>query len=146
MGIPFQSTHDVTYFITTSIYDEIKHIKKNISGLELLLSAKRVSIIDPSPKFIASVKKKTVEMNALELSEADLTIIALGIEMEYPILSTDYILVNLAKHLHLQVVVPGKGKFKVKTLRKYCSLCKSFVNTSAPYCEFCGNMLIFKKV
>ena len=112
MGIPFQSTLDVTFLITTPIYDEIKHIKKHISGLELLLSAKRVSIIDPSPKFITNVKKKVVEINALELSDADLTVIALGMEMEYPILSTDYILVNLAKHLHLQVVSTGEGKIQ----------------------------------
>ena len=44
-GIPFSSQD--SYYVTTMVYDEIKHIKKNHNALEILLDSKRLVIHDP---------------------------------------------------------------------------------------------------
>ena len=44
-GTPFRS--EDSYYVTASVYDEIKHIKKNHMALEILLNSKRLIIQDP---------------------------------------------------------------------------------------------------
>lgn len=145
MGIPFQSTFDVSYIATSSIFEEIKHIKKNINAVETLILSQRVCIKDPSSETLSNLKQSISSFDSSRLSEADLSIIALGMEMKVPIVTSDYALANLARRLNLKVIIPGKEKFKIKTMKPYCSLCKSFDNALEPYCSKCGNLLIFKK-
>lgn len=145
MGIPFQSSSDILFVITSLIHNEIEHIRKNIHGLETLISAGRVSVMDPSQESFNTLKKLDSSYEVLRLSDADLSIIALGRELKYPIISSDYTLANLAKKLSLEVIIPGKDKFKLKSLKHYCSICRSFTNTSAPYCSICGNKVVLKK-
>lgn len=145
MGIPFQSSSDVSFMITSHIYDEIEHILKDINGLETLISAGRVSILNPSRESFNDLKKSNNRFEVSKLSDADLSLIALGKEVKYPIISTDYTLANLAKKLNLQVIIPGKDKFKIKSLKHYCSICKSFTDTREPYCNICGNKVILKR-
>lgn len=146
MGIPFQSSSNVSYVITSLIYEEIEHIKKRISGLEILISTGRVSITNPSTELGNNLKKLINSFEASKLSDADLSLIALGKELKYPIISSDYTLANFAKKLHLEVVIPGKEKFMVKSVRKYCSMCKSFIDTSESFCNACGNRLILRRI
>jgi UPF0271 protein len=145
MGIPFQSSPDVSFVITSLIHNEIEHIKKHINGLETLISAGRVSIINPSRELCIKLKKLNNSLEVSKLSDADLSLIALGKELKYPIISSDYTLANLAKKLNLEVLIPGKGKFIIKSLKYYCSICKSFTDIAALYCNTCGNKLVLKR-
>lgn len=145
MGIPFQSSSDILFVITSLIHDEIEHIRKNIHGLETLISAGRVSVTDPSQESFNTLKKLDSNFEVSRLSDADLSLIALGMELKYPIISSDYTLANLAKKLSLEVIIPGKDKFKLKSLKHYCSICRSFTGASAPYCNICGNKVVLKR-
>ena len=111
MGIPYQSNFDYIYFITPQIYDEIKHIKKNIDALDLLITLSKVHLMDATNDQISKVRKKEAEVGKICLSEADCSIIALALSLNIPLLSTDFALVNTAKHLRIKVVTPGKKKF-----------------------------------
>ena len=145
MGLPFQTTADYTYYITPEIFDEIKHIKKNIDGLDLLMTTKKVIMIEASREIIFEVKKKEIDVGRISLSEADYSVIALAIELNLPILSTDFSLANLAKHLSLKVLTPGKKNFIQRSSIKYCSICKKLFTNNLDYCEYCGNRLINRR-
>lgn len=141
MGIPFLTTSTYTYYITPQIYAEIKHLKKNVDGLNLLLVTKKVVIFEALPENMVKVKRMEAEIGQISLSEADQSIIALGMQLNIPILSTDFSLVNVAKHLSIQVIAPGKKNFVTRSSRKYCSICKKFFTKNLEFCEYCGNRL-----
>jgi UPF0271 protein len=145
MGLPFLTTVDYTYYITPEVFDEIKHIKKNIDGLDLLLITKKVILMEASKENILKVKKKEIDVGRTCLSEADYSVIALAIQLKLPIISIDFSLVNLAKHLSLKVLTPGKKNFIQRSSIKYCSICKKFFTNKIDYCEYCGNRLINKR-
>ena len=145
MGLPFLTTAENTYFITPEIFDEIKHIKKNLDALDLLMITKKVIIIEPSRHKILEVKKKEIEVGRVCLSTADHSIIALALELNFPLLTTDFSLANVAKHLSLKIVTPGKKSFSLRTSRKYCSICKKFFSNISEYCDCCGNQLINRR-
>lgn len=144
MGLPFLTTSPSTYYITPQIYDEIKHIKKNVNGLNLLIITKKVVIMEASIENMEKVKRKEAEIGRISLSVADRSLIALGMQVDVPILSTDFSLVNVAKHLSLKVIAPGKKNFVTRSSKKYCSICKKFYTKDLEFCENCGNRLIIK--
>ena len=145
MGLPFLTTADYTYYITPEVFDEIKHIKKSIDGLDLLMISKKVIMMEASRENILKVKKKEIDEGRICLSEADYSVIALAIQLNLPILSTDFSLANLAKHLALKVLTPGKKNFIQRSAIKYCSICKKIFTNHQEYCEDCGNRLTKKR-
>jgi rRNA maturation endonuclease Nob1 len=144
MGIPFQSDSSFKYYITTDILSEIYHIKKTIDGLNLLLSIKKVNIVDPHLVNIRYVSNKIKSLGQFGLSKPDCSIIALSFQLNLPIMSTDYAVINTAKILSLNTVIPGKSNFEIKKNKKYCSICKKFFDIGYLYCNYCGNKLIYK--
>ncbi len=146
MGIPFQSDSNLKYYITPDILSEINHIKKKIDGLNLLLSLGKVIVVEPSPENIKRIIKKIKLMGQFGLSNPDCSILALGFQLNLPIISTDYTVINTAKFLSLHTIVPGKSNFEVTENKKFCSICKKYFEVKYPYCNSCGNKLIFKNI
>jgi len=146
MGIPFQSDSSFKYYITHEILGEINHIQKKIDGLNLLLSLKKVIIVEPSLANIKYISNKIKSLGQFGLSTPDCSIIALGFQLNLPIISTDYTVINTAKSLSLRTIVPGKSNFEVKQSKKYCSICKRYLAIKYLYCDHCGNKLIFKSI
>ena len=146
MGIPFQSDSSFRYYITPEILGEINHIKKKIDGLNLLLSLKKVIIVEPSLANITYILNKIKSLGQFGLSKPDSSILALGFQLNLPIISTDYTVINTAKFLSLDTIVPGKSNFEVKQNKKYCSICKKYFAIRFLYCNQCGNKLIFKSI
>lgn len=145
MGIPFQSDYGIRYYISPDILNEITHIKKKIDGLNLLLSLEKVIIIEPSIDNIKYINKKIKSLGQFGLSKPDCSIIALGFQLKHPIISTDYTVINMAKFLLLDTIVPGKSNFELVKTKKFCSICKKYFDVRYMYCNYCGNKLIFKK-
>ena len=48
-GIPF--TSQSTHYVTTLVYDEIKHIKKNHDALQILIESNRLLVRQPQADF-----------------------------------------------------------------------------------------------
>ncbi len=145
MGIPFQSDSNLKYYITPDILNEINHIKKKIDGLNLLLSLGKVIVIEPLPENIKYVIHRIKLLGQFGLSKPDCSIIALSFQLKLPILSTDYTVINTAKFLSLDTIVPGKSNFEIVKTKKFCSMCKKYFDVKYMYCNYCGNKLIFKK-
>jgi len=146
IGIPYQSDSTLRYYITTEILNEIIHLKKEIDGLNLLLSLGKVVVKEPSNKHMNYIMNKIRKMGQFGLSKPDCSIIALSYQLKIPLMSTDYTIINMANFLSIEAIVPGKSVFETKISKKYCSICKKYFNIKYMYCNCCGNKLIFKKI
>lgn len=138
-GIPF-SSQEVS-FTTPLVFEEIKHIKKEQAVISALIESKRLRILEPERKFIDLVLQMARETGDFHnLSEEDISIIALCLQLDGELLTDDFATSNVAKHLNLKVLpVMTKGVTKTSWIY-FCSGCeKSFSKVSV--CPICGNKL-----
>ena len=139
-GVPFRSSNDC--YTTSLVYDEIKHIKKNHGVLETLLETNRLKIKEPdikSTELAVKASKNTGDFP--QLSKQDISIIALGIEMNGEIISDDFAISNVAKNLDLKVSsIMTKGIKDVGKWIHYCPGCRTNY-TAGKKCPICGTFL-----
>jgi UPF0271 protein len=139
-GVPFASSSK--YYTTSSVFEEIKHIKKNHDALGVLLETKRLEIKEPQKKFIESVTntaKKTGDYQ--KLSKEDLSSLALSLQLCGELITDDFAVSNVAKNLGLQVIpVMTSGIKNVGNWVYFCPGChKNFSKLTV--CPLCGNKL-----
>ena len=138
-GIPFSSQD--SYYVTMSVYEEIKHIKKNHDALEILLGSRRLIIQEPNNEYekkVRDVAKKTGDLNSL--SNEDISSIALSLELDTELISDDYAVSNVAKQTGI-IIKPLMTK-GIETIGKwihYCSPCG--ISSDKSICPNCGNKL-----
>ena len=139
-GVPFRSSEDC--YTTSSVYDEIKHIKKNHDALGTLLETNRLKIREPSVESMKSAVEKSKDTGDFpQLSKPDISIIALGIEMNGEIISDDFAISNVAKNLGLKVSpIMTKGIKVVGKWIHYCPGCK-ISHSRGKKCPICGTPL-----
>jgi len=138
-GIPF-SSQEIS-FTTPLVLEEIKHIKKEQEVVTALIELKRLRVIEPERKFTEIVRQKATETGDFHnLSEEDISVIALCLQLGGELLTDDFATSNVAKHLNLKVLpVMTKGVVKANWIY-FCSGCeKSFSKLSI--CPICGNKL-----
>ena len=102
-GIPF--TSQSTHYVTTLVYDEIKHIKKNHDALQILINTNRLLVKQPQTEFEERVKicaKKTGDIHSL--SEGDISCIALSLELNTELISDDFAVTNVSKKLGINTI------------------------------------------
>jgi UPF0271 protein len=139
-GIPFASSEKS--FTTPDVFDEIKHIKKNHQAIEVLLETKRLEIRTPEKEYVDKVLLKAKDTGDFQnLSKGDISVIALSLQIKADIVTDDFAVGNLAKHLNLNVVpVMTKGISRLVNWVYFCSGCqKTFSKISR--CPLCGNKL-----
>ena len=139
-GIPFGS--DINSYTTPKVYDEIKHIKKNHDAIGILLETKRLTIIQPEKEYIDVVikmSKTTVDFN--QLSEEDISTIALCLQLNSELVTDDFAMSNVAKNLGLNISpVMTLGIKDVGNWIYYCPGCHKNYSKSKE-CPICGNQL-----
>lgn len=139
-GIPFASQEKG--FTTSVVFDEIKHIKKNHEAINALVETKRLEILEPEKRYVEKVLQKAKEAGDFQrLSRADISIIALCLQLDAELVTDDFSISNTAKHLDLKVIpIMTKGITRVVEWAYYCVGCqKSFPRLSQ--CPICGNEL-----
>jgi len=121
-GMPFLSSS--ASYTTNSVFDEVKHIKKSYYGL----------------RQIKAVAKKTGDISTL--SVADLSILALALQLKKTIISDDYAVANMASQLNIPIKnLSAKG---IRTIRKwiaFCIGCDKAYDSNITECQLCGNKL-----
>ncbi len=139
-GIPFGSSNE--FYTTSLIFDEIKHIKKNHGAIDILLATNRLKIQDPISEFIEMVKeksKKTGDFN--ELSEQDISLIALCLQLNGELITDDFAISNVAKNLNIKVSpLMTSGIKDVGTWILYCPGCRKNFDSGSE-CPLCGTIL-----
>lgn len=143
-GIPFLGS--AKCYTTSSVFDEIKHIKKSFAATEALIDAGNLQIKEPDARFIDAAKKLAQKSGDLvKMSEPDLSVIALALELKdfNPLIVTDdYAITNVAELSSIKVShVMSKGITKVGNWIRYCSACSILYGKNEKTCNICGNRL-----
>jgi len=140
-GIPFLSSGK--YCTTPAVFDEVKHIKSSQGAIEALLEAGSLEVIDPSKASIEKIKsaaKKTGDYP--RLSQADISIVALALELKTTLVTDDYAVANVATTLKIPVQsTSGKGISETRKWISYCSACGKAFGQTEKECPLCGNRL-----
>ena len=139
-GIPFSSQDES--FTTPLVFEEIKHIKSNQGVLRTLVELKRLKILEPEEDFIDIVMKKSKQTGDLrELSEGDISVIALCLQLKGDLVTDDYAVSNVAKHFNLKVIpVMTSGVTRVLQSDYACPACEKIFYEGSD-CPICGTKL-----
>ena len=139
-GIPFSSQEQS--FTTPLVFEEIKHIKKSHDAVQALIDLDRLKIIEPEQEntnFVLEKAKNTGDLS--ELSKEDVSVLALCVQLNGELVTDDYTVSNVAKHLNLKVIpIMTKGISKVLDSVYICPSC-SKVFERISNCPICGSKL-----
>ena len=139
-GIPFSSQEQS--FTTPLVFEEIKHIKKSHDAVQALIDLDRLKIIEPDQEntnFVLEKAKNTGDLS--ELSKEDVSVLALCVQLNGELVTDDYTVSNVAKHLNLKVIpIMTKGISKVLDSVYICPVC-SKIFEKISNCPICGSKL-----
>ena len=139
-GIPFSSNEPS--YITSLIHNEIEHIKKDHDAIQILIETKRLMICDPEYRFIITANDAAKKSGDFpNLSDEDISTIALSLQLKAELVTDDFAISNVAKNLGIRVIpVMTNGIKNIITWKYYCPGCK--INFSkVRECPRCGNKL-----
>jgi endoribonuclease Nob1 len=139
-GIPFSSNEP--NYTTSLVYNEIEHIKKDHDAVQILIETKRLMICDPEHQFIITANNTAKKSGDIpNLSDEDISTIALSLQLNAELVTDDFAVSNVAKNLGIKVIpVMTNGIKNVITWKYYCPGCK--INFSKiTECPRCGNRL-----
>ena len=140
-GIPFLSGSKC--YTTALVFTEIKHIKKSYSALEALIDAGNLEVVNPLRlflKIVMDIAKKTGDFH--KLSSADVSILALALQLKKTLISGDYAVQNIATVLDVPVKSVGtKGITKIRKWVSVCRTCGKGYEANIIECTLCGNKL-----
>ena len=133
-------------YTTESVIDEFKPGGKSYRKLEYLLSA-GLHVYSPSNESLEKVKTAASHTgDAKRLSEADRSVIALAIDLKAVILTDDYSIQNLARHLGIEFRgVSMKGIENEIRWRYRCAGCRKYYDEPLDECPICGASIKSKK-
>ncbi len=139
-GIPFSSNK--SSYITPLVFNEIQHIKKDHDAVQILIETRRLKISDPEHKFIITVNDAAKKSGDFpNLSQEDVSIIALSLQLNAELITDDFAVSNVAKNLSIKVIpVMTSGIKKIVTWIYYCPGCKTDFSETTN-CPNCGNRL-----
>jgi UPF0271 protein len=141
-GVVFLSSA-LRYCTTHAVLDEVKHIKKSHGAIEALIESNTLQIVNSDRKNIQKVVAAARETgDYTKLSGADISIIALALQLEIVLVTNDYAVANVANILKIPVKsTAGKGIRQTRRWMAYCSACGSAFGPNAKECRLCGNRL-----
>jgi endoribonuclease Nob1 len=141
-GVVFMSSAS-RYCTTQAVLEEVKHIKKSHGAIDALIESNTLQIVNSDRKSIQKVVAAARETgDYAKLSEADISIIALALQLEILLVTNDYAVANVATTLKIPVKsVAGKGIRQTRRWIAYCSACGRAFGPNAKECRLCGNRL-----
>ena len=139
-GIPFSSNEPS--YITSLVYNEIEHIKKDHDAIQILIETKRLTINEPEDRFVTSTidaAKKSGDFS--NLSDEDISTIALSLQLNADLVTDAFAVSNVAKSINIKVIpVMTNGIKNVVIWKYYCPGCKTDFSKLTE-CPRCGNKL-----
>ena len=139
-GIPFSSQEQS--FTTPLVLEEIKHIKKSHDAVQVLIDLDRLKIIEPEQEntnFVLEKAKNTGDLP--DLSKEDVSVLALCVQLKGELITDDYTVSNVAKHLNLKVIpIMTRGISKVLDSKYICPACNKIFKKISN-CPICGSRL-----
>ena len=109
---------DEDFYTVRDVLEELRDVKSR-SLADAALSAGKLRILEPEKKNVELVRKKAgLVGSAGRLSDADVKILALALELGARIITDDYTVQNLAAHLKLEYAGVMRGKIERKRVFK----------------------------
>ncbi|MCQ4342580.1 MAG: NOB1 family endonuclease [Sulfolobaceae archaeon] len=134
-------------YTTPLVLSEVKDSHSRFN-LELAISGGKVIVIEPSKSALARVRRESEALGESGLSDADLSVAALALDLSRPfVLTDDLALQNLLASLGIRYgsVKLGITLTKVKRIIYVCPSCGR-TYPSPGLCYFCGNRLLRRPV
>ncbi len=138
-GTPFLSGEEC--YTTSLVLEEIRHVKS--VALEGLLDTGNLKILDPDLNQISAAKKAAEKTGDVQkLSRADVSVLALVMQLRTMLVTDDYALANVAVTAGIRVCSSsGKGLKEIRKWTSYCSACGRAFAPKETECPLCGNRL-----
>ena len=142
-GIIFLSSAGSRYYTTHAIFEEVKHIKRSLGAIEALLESNTLQIVNSDRKNVEKVVAVATRTGDIaKLSQADISIIALALQLEIALITNDNAVENVASALKIPVKsTAGKGIKETRKWIAFCSACGRAFGPNTKECRLCGNML-----
>ncbi|MEW5759686.1 MAG: DNA-binding protein [Candidatus Thermoplasmatota archaeon] len=138
-GMEFSGEHE--YYITPSIENEVR---KGFVGRKLeYLKSCGLKVISPKKKYIEEIKNKAMETkDIINLSKADIEILALAKQLMVTLITDDYSIQNLASFLKIKYMKASQEGIKEEIIWSYrCSSCRKFYDVGYSECQICGGKI-----
>ncbi len=138
-GVPFGSKDGESYVTTPAVYGEVSHIKQRYGALEALLSTGRLRIVEPASESMDAARRVSGGTGDMpNLSEPDISVIALCMATGLEVVTDDYAVANVLRSRGLQVTpVMTRGIADVRVWSYYCPGCRT--HTAGIGCKQQGN-------
>ncbi|NPA62291.1 MAG: ribonuclease VapC [Methanococci archaeon] len=139
------SVEEGDHYTTPEVLEEVESKKILV---DQALSFGKLKISTPDPKYIQKVKD-IVNKTGDNLSNQDIGILALALQLNAPLYTDDYGIQNVAKKLGVEIRgISFKPTNKNFLWRKVCVGCKKIypINCEDEVCEICGSPLKRKMV
>jgi UPF0271 protein len=127
--------------ITRLVLDEVQD-ERSHEFVASHLNAGTIEVVDPAQESMEHVRTE-VRRSGDELSETDISVIALAYERGGTICTDDYGIQNVAERMHVSwLSTKTEGIRQVVTWKKRCPGCgRVYPSTSDTVCEVCGTPL-----
>ncbi|MCS6768200.1 MAG: NOB1 family endonuclease [Candidatus Nitrosocaldus sp.] len=141
-GIPLLSSSG--FYTTTAVLEEVRHIKKSIEAVDLLVEVGNLRVLDPGGEYTLKAREYAERMGEHRLSDADISLIALALMLmpshEVTIVTDDYGVANVARAMGFRVShTISKGIREIGVWVRYCKVCKVTYDDASRVCRICGN-------
>lgn len=131
-------------YTVPEVVQEVKDYSSEFT-LESLIGSGKLEVEEPSPASVKTVKN-VVETTKDTLSEADVRVIALAMDLAGCVVSGDYGIQNVCEILGISYVSAGvEGIDEVLQWKFVCVGCEKEYESPLKKCPFCGNRVVRKK-
>ncbi len=131
-------------YTVPEVVQEVKDYSSEFT-LESFIGSGKLEVEEPSPASVKTVKN-VVKTTKDTLSEADVRVIALAMDLGGCVVSGDYGIQNVCEILGVRYVsVGGEGIDEVLQWRFVCVGCGKEYENPLKECPFCGNRVVRRK-
>ena len=119
----------------------LEEVRDEASKKSLSLYLEKLEVVEPEPNLVKLVKEKAKELGE-DLSEADVAVLALALQVGGTVLSDDYGVLNVASELGIPwKTVRTKGISGKVKWAWYCPNCGKVYDRRLSECPTCGSKL-----
>lgn len=145
IGLDFpilQTWQNALFYTTSTVASELKDIRSKMN-LDILIQSGKLKIDSPNQGLFKEIKKKIARVDPQSsLSDVDMDILVLSLQLKGTLITNDLALQNMAYNLSIPTrVISGK---KISQIRKWvlrCKNCGKRADINEKQCSECGGPL-----